>query len=623
MNRVPRIAGGRFHNGPWPGVHFCRRRRSFLRIPVWLGALILATECGAAELFSFNAGNGGWHLGTLAAGNLDSDSQLELVVPYRDSSGRWFLDAFKANGTRLAGFPYAGGAEEINASPTLVDLDGDGRDEIVFTHGNRILAMRGNGSLLWSNAVTRLNYVPTGGYMTVTNGFYWSDGGGFMPRLPETAVFSSQVSSPLVADINGDGVKEVVTAWKLDPDSSSSEQDFNPFINDLWGFGEWGTVGETWSGGVVFFNASNGARGHVYHIHQLVESGLALGQADEDPALEVYVLNDSDSVVCFDKTKPHGLYGNGTLHKQFGKNQRLMSGAYEQGVDVYTTDIDGDGLAEVLVPTTQLNPLWQPSETILDDDGAILWRKWKEPVNFPLNQWLNNACMIPLNPDHDNHIDVLSFTHSSEIAFRYWNGLELVDHPGWPKNFHPYLPTPPVVGDVDGDGAEEILIGTYHPTGAESDGNLFVFSLDGTLKSSVPVPGGLKHIPMLADVDGDGGLDVIYRSLTGRIYMQNFGATRPGPVSWSTHRGNAQRNGNFNVSLFPPGTPFITHKEGGFRRAVFAWGGVATNTARAWRIYRAEQPAGPFTHLITLNAGVTSFTDAPLKQGWQYIYVQT
>ncbi|PYK99702.1 MAG: hypothetical protein DME19_07730, partial [Verrucomicrobia bacterium] len=604
LSVVGRIAGSRV--GISSGV---------VAAAIWL---VVTNTAGAAEISSFQAGDGGWHLGTLAVGNLDGDSQLEIVVPYRDSEGRWFLDAFKPDGTRLAGFPYAGDAE-INVSPTLCDLDGDGRDEIIFTCGNRVVALRGDGSVVWSTEINRFNYIPDGGYMTVTNGFYWSNGGGFIPNLPSTAVFSSQVSSPIVADINGDGVKEVVTAWKIDPDSTSSDQDFNPFINDIWGFGEWGTVGETWSGGVVFFDANSGAKDYVYHIHQLVESGLALGQADRDKPLEVYVLNDSDSVVCFDKTQPHGLYGNGTLHKQFGKNQRLMSGAYELGVDVYTADIDGDGLAEVLVPTTQHDPLWQPSETILDDDGAILWRQWKQPVSFPLNQWQNSACMIPVNPDHDNHIDILSFTHSYEIAFRYWNGVELVDRPGWPKSFYPYLPTPPVVGDVDGDGQEEIIIGTYDPEKNPSDGSLYVFGLDGTLKFAVPVPGGLKHIPALADVNGK-GLDVIYRSLAGRVYIQNFGATNGGPVSWSTHRGNRQRDGNFESSLFPPGTPLITRKESGYRRAGFSWGGPATNAAKAWRIYRAEQPEGPFTHIMTLTADATDYTDYLLKPGCQYIY---
>ncbi|HWD91195.1 MAG TPA: hypothetical protein VG938_02485 [Verrucomicrobiae bacterium] len=579
----------------------------------WLG--LSAGHAGV--LSSFQAGDGGWQLGTLAVGHLDNSGQLDIVVPYRNSSGQWLLDAFKPDGTRLPGFPYNGGSNEINVSPTLYDLDGDGRDEIIFTCGTSVMALRGDGSLVWSNQVNRLNYVPDSGYMVVTNGFYWSNGGGFISHLPANAVFSSEVSSPMIADVNGDGKKEVVTAWKIDPDSTSDDQDFNPFISPIWGGGEWGTVGETWSGGVVFFDAATGAKQYIYHIPQLVESGLALGHADTNRPLDTYVLNDSGSVVAFDKTKPNGFFGSGNLIGQFGKNSQVISGSYEIGVDVFTADLNGDGLSEVLVPTTQYTSPWQPNETVLDHDGAVLWRQWKQQVNFPLDQWQNNACMIPVNPDHDNHIDVLSFTHSYEINFRYWDGVELVDHPGWPKSFYPYLPTPPVVGDVDGDGQEEIIIGTYNPAANPSDGNLYVFALDGTLKFSVPVPGGLKHIPSIANIYGN-GLDVAYRSLAGRIYIQNFGSTSDGPVSWSTHRGNKHRDGNLGVSLFPPGTPMITSKVSGNRRASFSWS--VSNAPQAWRIYRAEQPAGPFTHIVTLTANTSAYTDTSLKPGCQYIY---
>jgi hypothetical protein len=584
-----------------------------------LGLIASSLASNAELLARFQAGSGGWQLGTLAVGNIDGDSSLEIVTPYRDGTGSWFLGAFKPDGARIPGFPYASGTEEMNVSPTLVDLDGDGRAEILFTRANNVIALRDDGTVLWSAAITAANYVPQGGYQTVTNGFWWSNGRAFRSRLPDTAVFSSAVSSPIVADVHGNGTPLVVTGWKIDPDSTGNAQDFNPFIGQTYGYIEWGITGETWSGGAVFLDALTGAKNFTYHFHQLVEAGLALGQADADAALETYVLSDSDSITCFDKTGTHGLWGKGMLHKGFGKNQRLMSGTYQAGIDVHTADIDGDGRGEVLVAGSQISRLWEPNETILDDDGAILWRRWLPPVTLT-NQhgWLNSATLIPVNPDRDHRLDVLGFNHSHELSFRYWNGAELVDHPGWPKNFAPYLPTPPVVGDVDGDGDEEIVVGTYNPSVNPSDGQLLIFALDGALKNSIPVPGGLKHIPSLADANADGKLDVIYRSLSGEVFIQNFGSTTADRVSWSTHRGNPRRDGNLQRSLFPPGTPLVTEKTSGYRAANFSW--MTSPRADLYRVYRAESATGPFVPLVTVTSNTTSYTDHALQNGAQYFY---
>ena len=596
--------------------------RGYARVrTIWCAGILLlsGSESWAALISTFQAGDASWHLGTLAVGNLDRSPDLEIVVPYRNSSGQWFVDAFKYTGERLPGFPYSSGGEEMNVSPTLYDLDHDGRDEIIFTRGNHLIVLRGDGSVFWSNTVNYANYVPTGGYQTVTNGFYWTATGNFVSRLPATAVFSSQVSPPIVMDVNGNGTNEIITAWKIDPDPAGSEQDFNPFINDIYGFAEWGTAGETWSGGVVTFDANTGKQNCVYHIHQLVESGLAIGRAKPGPALNIYELTDSDSVVSFDKTQPFGLWGKGMLHKQFGKNQALMTGSYQLPIDIYTTDLDGDGLDEVLVAGTTFGVLWPPNDTILDDDGAILWRNWLPQATFDNNYgWNNSACLISINPDHDNHIDVLGFNHGYQITFRYWNGIELVDHPGWPKDFYPFLPSPPVVGDVDGDGQEEIIIGTYDPTFTPSAGNLLIYALDGTLKQTMLVAGGIKHIPALADVEGIGRLDVGYRSTLGQVYVQNFGATGTNNVSWATHRGSMHRDGNRGVSLFPPGTPLVTKKPSGYNRVSFSW--TNTSAAQYVRIYRAEQASGPFQQIATVTSATTSYTDYGLKPGWQYFY---
>src|SRR5580765_2437723 len=173
----------------WAGLGCCL---CFTVSQIAFGALVSA----------FQAGDSGWHLGTIAVGNLDSTPDLEIVVAHRDSTGSWFLDAFKYNGQRLPGFPYASGGEVMNVSPTLYDLDHDGRDEIIFTRGNHIIVLRGDGSVMWSNTVNSANYVPNGGYQTVTNGFYWYPSGAFLSHLPSTAVFSSEVSSPIVMDLN-------------------------------------------------------------------------------------------------------------------------------------------------------------------------------------------------------------------------------------------------------------------------------------------------------------------------------------------------------------------------------------------------------------------------------------
>src|SRR5262249_11814857 len=127
------------------------------------------------------------------------------------------------------------------------------------------------------------------------------------------------------------------------------------------------------------------------------------------------------------------------------------------------------------------------------------------------------------------------------------------------------------------------------------------------------------HIPSIANVYGT-GLDVVYRSLAGRIYIQNFGSTSDGPVSWSTHRGNKHRDGNFGVSLFPPGTPIITSKTPGNGHATFSWSVGPTNSPLFWQIYRAANPEGPFAHLMTLTANAPSFSDTALSPGRQYIY---
>src|SRR5262245_35637400 len=115
-------------------------------LPRLVLAFCLALPGGAATLSSFQAGTGGWQMGSLAVGDVAGNAALEIVVPYRDSNGLWRLDAFDWRGNRLVGFPYNGFSNPINVSPTLYDLDNDGKAEIFFTSGPDIVCLNGDGA---------------------------------------------------------------------------------------------------------------------------------------------------------------------------------------------------------------------------------------------------------------------------------------------------------------------------------------------------------------------------------------------------------------------------------------------------------------------------------------------
>ena len=91
------------------------------------------------------------------------------------------------------------------------------------------------------------------------------------------------------------------------------------------------------------------------------------------------------------------------------------------------------------------------------------------------------------------------------------------DLPGWPKRTSAPFPADPVVGDIDNDGDMEIVVGDWS--------RAHIWNHDGTYFTGWPINKGTYSTAALADLDGDGDLEIIYSGSDNKLYIWHHNAT--------------------------------------------------------------------------------------------------
>lgn len=313
--------------------------------------------------------------------------------------------------------------------------------------------------------------------------------------------------APAAADLNGDGVDEIVSSRRmglkcLNPDGgqlwdiNTDEPIGSPLIADADAdadldivvamSGQWGAPST-----LIAFDEG----GATIWAHELapgisIESQLAAGDMDMDGRVDfVFVSSIGDlCAVAIIDNEPLDLWP--PVHVDASLPVVLALG-----------DTDNDGLLEIICGGTELY-------CVSSEDGSIVW-------SLPLGDDVVSLALADM--DTDGTPEILAGTASGD--------LHLIDAGAisWSAPLSYAVGSSAVIADVYGDGALEIVLGSM-------SGYVYVLDQSGTeVIPSIPVPDGCGT-PTVIDLDGDGSLELIVVSLGGDVYALSFASeTRSAP----------------------------------------------------------------------------------------------
>lgn len=384
-------------------------------------------------------------------------------------------------GSTLAPFVRAGGA--VWSKPAVDDLDRDGVVEMVVT--------------LWGGAgepgvqAWKVRDSDKDGTPDPVDG--WP---------PNSSGRSGFISSPVLADVDGDPFLEVLAM---------------DLVGRVYVWEHDGTLKRGWPR-----VAGHGSgRGHLYPT-------LAVGNLDGDPELEIVALGGNRS----QDLGSIYVWGQADLDTAL-----IFEGPGPFSASPALADLDGDGALEI-VALSERHRLY-----VLEMDGSFPpgWEGGKR-VNV-VN--VRDRNMITPSPavadlDSDGELEIVVSGKKSVLVWRRDGSLA----DGFPVTGME-LPMSPVLGDVDGDPAIEIVVGA-------GDRKLYAFNPDGSRVPGWPVSVGAPIVsaPGLGDIDGDGYNDIVWASDDFKIYRMETSGD-PSRVPWGTFHHDMANTGLYHYRGIP------------------------------------------------------------------------